>query len=176
VPGERGAPARGNEQAPADRNRVGAPTGSGGQNGTRGSTPPRAVGTAPEGDVANLEYARKQTDLVLEKLSEQLNRTGADDDLLKKLGWTKEDLQRFVDRWRQRKEAAQRSEPAADAARRDLDDALRSLGLRAGQLRQSQVRDDELRDLSQGYRGPVPLELQERLRAYNQGVSQAREK
>ena len=31
-----------------------------------------------------------------------------------------------------------------------------------------------MRDLKQGYRGPVPLEYQERLRAYNQGVSRAR--
>ena len=31
-----------------------------------------------------------------------------------------------------------------------------------------------MRDLREGYRGNVPLEYQERLRAYNQGVSRAR--
>jgi hypothetical protein len=41
-------------------------------------------------------------------------------------------------------------------------------------MKQGQVKDDSLRDLREGYRGTVPLEYQERLRAYNQGVSRAR--
>jgi hypothetical protein len=94
--------------------------------------------------------------------------------MLEQLGWTEDDLRRFVERWQQRKDAAQRNNPAGEAARRELDDALRSLGLRRGPLRQSTVSDDTQRDLRQGYRGPVPLEYQERLRAYNQGVSRAR--
>src|SRR5207248_5541766 len=97
---------------------------------------PTTTGVTPEGDEANLEYARKQTDLVLEKLSDQLNRKKVDDRLLKELGWTQEDLSRFVARWRQRKEAAQRDDPAGEAAKRELDDALRSLGLHQGQLKQ----------------------------------------
>jgi hypothetical protein len=131
-------------------------------------------GEAPPGDAANLEYARKQTDLVLDKLADQLNRKRVDKDMLEQLGWTEDDLRRFVERWQQRKDAAQRNNPAGEAARRELDDALRSLGLRRGALRQSTVSDDTQRDLRQGYRGPVPLEYQERLRAYNQGVSRAR--
>jgi hypothetical protein len=42
-------------------------------------------------------------------------------------------------------------------------------------MQQNRVQDDEMRDLKEGYRGPVPLEYQDRLRAYNQGVSRARE-
>jgi hypothetical protein len=48
------------------------------------------------------------------------------------------------------------------------------LGLRRGPLRQGPLKEDKLRDLREGYRGAVPLEYQERLRAYNQGVSRAR--
>jgi hypothetical protein len=46
--------------------------------------------------------------------------------------------------------------------------------LRRGPLQQAATPDDDVRDLRQGYRGSVPLEYQERLRAYNQGVSRAR--
>jgi hypothetical protein len=159
---------RGNEPSP------GGASGGGGQPGGAIDPQPSITGSAPEGDEANLEYARKQTDLVLEKLSDQLKRNKVDDKLLKELGWTKEDLNRFISRWQQRKEAAQRDDPSGEAAKRELDDALRSLGLRRGAMKQSAVKDDTMRDLKQGYRGPVPLEYQERLRAYNQGVSRAR--
>jgi len=87
------------------------------------------------------------------------------------LGWSEADLRKFVDRWKERKKAAERDDASADAAKRELDEALRSLGLRHGQLKQGAVQDDTMRDLREGYRGPVPLEYQERLRAYNQGVS-----
>ena len=117
----------------------------------------QSSGTAPDGDAANLEYARKQTDLVLEKLADQMNRKKVDEQMLKELGWTEDDLRAFVERWQRRKEAARNANPAADAARRELDDALRSLGLRRGTLRQNKVQDDRDRDLREGYRGPVPL-------------------
>jgi hypothetical protein len=138
--------------------------------------PGQSSGTAPDGDAANLEYARKQTDLVLDKLADQLNRKKVDENLLKDLGWSEADLRKFIERWQARKEAAARNDAAGEAARRELDDALRSLGLRRGPLQQSKVRDDTMRDLREGYRGPVPPEYQERLRAYNQGVSRARER
>jgi hypothetical protein len=94
--------------------------------------------------------------------------------LLKQLGWSEDDLRKFVDRWRDRKQAAERSDPTGDTAKRELDEALRSLGLRRGPMKQTQVKDDSMRDLREGYRGSVPLEYQERLKAYNRGVSRAR--
>jgi hypothetical protein len=129
----------------------------------------------PEGDAANLEYARKQTDLVLNKLADQLKKKQVDKNLLEQLGWTEDQLRRFVSRWQERKAAAERNDPAGEAASRELDDALRSLGLRPGALKQGPINDDTQRDLRQGFRGPVPLEYQDRLRAYNQGVSRARQ-
>ena len=45
----------------------------------------------------------------------------------------------------------------------------------AASSQQAKVSDDDNRNLRQGYRGAVPLEYQERLRAYNQGVSRARQ-
>jgi hypothetical protein len=159
---------------PSGNSSGGTPTGDGAgvPKGARQARPTN--GTAPEADAANLEYAEKQTDLVLESLDEQLKRKQLDKRLLDELGWSADDLQRFIDRWRQLKESARGQGPTADAAQRELDDALRSLGLRRGPLQQAATPDDDVRDLRQGYRGSVPLEYQERLRAYNQGVSRAR--
>lgn len=137
--------------------------------------PSGATGEAPGADAANLDYARKQTDLVLETLAEQMKRQKVDKRLLDKLGWTEADMKRFVERWQQLKAAADANNPDANEAQRELDDALRSLGLHRGALQQSTVTDDQNRNLRQGYRGAVPLEYQERLRAYNQGVSRARQ-
>jgi hypothetical protein len=163
-----GAGQRGGEPG---ESQAGAPSSGGiGQPGT-GAPRPQASGEAPEADAANLEYARKQTDLVLERLSEQLQRNQVDEKLLKDLGWSEDDLRRFVERWQQRKEASRGTNPNAEAARRELDEALRSLGIRRGPTLQNQTPADQLRDLRQGYRGPVPPELQERLRAYNRGIS-----
>jgi hypothetical protein len=153
----------------------GTATGGGGEMGTAAGQPPKVDGTAPEGDEVNLEYARKQTDLVLERLADQLNRKRVDDGLLEELGWSEDELRRFVERWQARKDAAQQNDPSSEAAKRELDEALRSLGLRRGPLQQGPLKDDSLRDLREGYRGTVPLEYQERLRAYNQGVSRARQ-
>ncbi|MEX0614241.1 MAG: hypothetical protein WD738_18010 [Pirellulales bacterium] len=168
------APARSTRDAKDSANQSGTPTGAGGETGTTAGPPPRIEGTVPEGDEANLEYARKQTDLVVEKLADQLKRQRVDERLLDELGWSEEDLRRFVERWQSRKEAAQRDDQAGETARRDLDEALRSLGLRRGPLRQGPLKEDTLRDLREGYRGAVPPEYQEQLRAYNQGISRGR--
>src|SRR5262249_34492469 len=143
--------------------------GSGGPGG--GGVPSQSItGEAPAGDDANLEYARKQTDLVVDKLAEQLNKKKVDDKLLKDLGWSEADLKKFVDGWQQRKAAADRNDAEGEAAKRDLDDALRSLGLQRGELKQNTAKKDSMRDLREGFRGPVPAEYKERLKAYNQGV------
>lgn len=136
---------------------------------------PSITGEAPKGDDANLEYARKQTDLVLDKLADQMKKKRVDEGLLKDLGWSETELKKFIERWQQRKAAAEKNDEAGETARRELDDALRSLGLRRGELEQNAMQRDTMRDLREGYRGPVPTEYKDRLRAYNQGVSRARQ-
>jgi hypothetical protein len=162
-----------NENQNADNTNAGSASGGGGQPGGAVNPSPSSTGEAPEGDAANLEYARKQTDLVLDKVADQLSRKKVDGELLKELGWSEAELKRFLDRWQQRKAAAEQKDEAGDAAKRELDDALRSLGLHRGELQQNTATKDNMRDLKEGYRGPVPAEYKERLRAYNQGVSRA---
>jgi hypothetical protein len=140
--------------------------------GNEGGQAVRPGSSEPGGDDPNLAYTRKQTELVLEKLADQLNRDEVDRELLDRLGWTEEDLRRFVERWQQLNETARQGDERSPAAQKELDDALRSLGLKPPALSDPrEVTEDELRDLRRGIRGPVPLEYQERLRAYNQGVS-----
>ena len=163
------------ERGEPTENSPGTSSGGGGLPGERTIQPGQVDGEVPDADAANLDYARKQTDLVLEKLAEQLKRKQVDQQLLDRLGWTEDELRQFVERWQQLKAAARSDEPSADAARRELDGTLRSLGLRRGPLQQGPVKEDQLRDLREGYRGPVPLQYQDRLRAYNEGISRSQQ-
>ena len=127
------------------------------------------------GDEANLDYARRQTDLVIEKLAEQLREDRVDSELLDRLGWSQEDLARFVKRWQNLQQAA-RQDKADGKHRQELDTALRSLGLRRQLRRRSlDARKDNLRDVNEAFRGTVPLEYQEQLRAYLRGINAPRD-
>jgi hypothetical protein len=107
---------------------------------------------------------------VLERLDDQLAKKKVDPALLKSLGWNEDELRRFVDRWQGLKTA---EETGDEDAQRELDAALRALGLRkqATQRVRSAATADELRDLNEGRRAPAPLEYADRVRAYLKGVS-----
>jgi hypothetical protein len=127
-------------------------------------TPPPPV---PEGAQVNLEYARKATDLALETLKDQ--KSNPDSELLEKLGWTEEDLQRFLARWEAMKRAASQEGAAGDEAKRTLRDTLESLGLRPSNsgLRRGQTDSDEQRALrDSGHRTAPPPEYQKQFEAY----------
>ncbi|MFN9915046.1 MAG: hypothetical protein ACK53L_20825, partial [Pirellulaceae bacterium] len=72
----------------------------------------------------------------------QRERDQPDPELLQRMGWTKEQLQAFVDRWMKAKEEAARF----PEKKRESDEALRSLGLMpsAGRTRQANGRNDGL--------------------------------
>ncbi|MEM9186454.1 MAG: hypothetical protein AAGB00_08175 [Planctomycetota bacterium] len=126
-------------------------------------------GGEPGGDAASLDYAREQTDLVLEQLADQLAKKDVDRELLDKLGWSEADLRRFVDRWQSRKQAAQQR---GEGGQRELDAALRSLGLKPPSLSgRTNTKQDGLRDLRSGRRSTVPAKFRNRLKRYNEGVS-----
>ena len=150
-------------------------TGGHGRFGTDGKPKRAADGGEPGGDEANLEYARRQTDLVLDKLSDMLAKKQVDEEMLDRLGWTEQDLQRFVNRWKSRQQQAQGAGDDAQDAKREWLDALRSLGMKRQNLGQSKQRDDDFRDLKEGVRVPVPLEFRDRLRAYNQRISKSQD-
>ena len=160
----------GDSQSPADSSAGGQPQ-AGGSGGSSDTPPP--TGDTEPGDDANLDYARRQTNLVIDKLDDQLRKQEVDEELLDKLGWTADELLRFVDRWKNLKSQADGAGAQAEEARQELDEALRSLGL--GRKRrpgfQAQTVKDKLRDLQEAYRGRTPLEYQELMRKYVKGTA-----
>jgi len=143
-------------------------TGGGKAGGTPGGGPTQA-GEVPEGDEANLDYARKSTDLVLDYLKDQ--QENPDSELLNKLGWSPEDLRKFLDRWQQLKQAADRQDPQA---RHELDESLKSLGLRTGraQPRAGSAAADSVRgNRDDGQRSKPPARYIEQFKAYRKGTS-----
>ncbi len=122
-------------------------------------------------DKANLEYARKQTELVLNELEDQIQNNEVDQELLDKLGWSEEDLRQFVERWQARKQKAQKNPGKGN---QELDDALRSLGLQQKNRRvtgPNNNKTDSMRDLQQGNRTTIPPALRDKLKRYNRGVN-----
>lgn len=160
------------DQQPGDQSA--SPSGQPG--GNDGNSPDGPEGdfdtTLAEGDDANLEYTRKQTELVLDKLSDQLDNGEVDQEMLDELGWSKEDLRKFVDRWSKLRQNAQRE--GDPAAQQELDERLRSLGPSLGPRGGTTQRtQDDFRDLRQGYQDKVPLKYRDRLKAYTEGVSRS---
>jgi hypothetical protein len=146
------------------------------QGGGQGGIIPEGESTLnePGGDEANLAYARQQTDLVLERLDDQLAKQKVDPSLLNKLGWTEDELRQFVARWKGLKERAASEGENGDESTRDLDAALRALGLRRKSLQfRAAAVEDELRDLRDAYRGRAPLEWTDRVREYLKGAASA---
>jgi hypothetical protein len=122
----------------------------------------------------NLDYARKATDLVLEALRDQ--KQNPDADLLKQLGWTAEDLERFLARWEAMKAAAAQEGRTGDEARQSLDETLESLGLRptTSGARRGDTRSDQQRGLrDSGYRTAPPPEYQKLFDAYRKSAGRS---
>jgi hypothetical protein len=122
-----------------------------------------------EAEAANLDYARKATDLALKHLKDELQKGRPDAELLNRLGWTKKDAQRFVERWDEmRKQAQVPGERGADA-RRELDESLRSLGVRprATSLKGKATHDDQLQGVRESRRASAPPEYREQSQAYS---------
>ncbi len=152
----------------------GTPTGQGGERANDNEPPERPSRSAPEvEDKANLDYARKATDLALSHLKDELAKDQPDPELLESLGWTRDDLQRFVNRWEQLRKQADTPSAEGRDAKRELDDTLRSLGLRprTTTLRGNDARDDQFKRLRESRRSSPPPEYAEQTKAYTQGTA-----
>jgi hypothetical protein len=142
----------------------------GGEPGAEETTPPDEVDNSePGGDDPNQEYARKATDLALQRLQDQLAKDKPDPALLDKLGWKREDMERFYQQWNKLRKSADEVGPKGDAARQELDDALRSLGLRprGSSLSGEGKRDDRVQKMRDSRRIPPPPEYQDQYREFN---------
>jgi hypothetical protein len=123
-----------------------------------------------EADAANLEYARKATEMVLKHLKDEENNP--DPELLDKLGWSREELAEFIRRW----DALQKSANQSPDGKRELDEALKSLGLRDPNTRKRAggKTSDNQRDLRDaGNRSSPPPRYRELFDAFRKGAARS---
>jgi hypothetical protein len=126
------------------------------------------TGEVPPGEKENLEYTRQATDMVLEYLRDQKQKP--DQELLKQLNWTEQDLRRFLQRW----EELRRASGEDPRANQQLTDAFRSLGLRPQSARARRVESnvDDVRQLNElGRTGGPPSRYLEQYNAYKKGTA-----
>jgi hypothetical protein len=111
-------------------------------------------------------------------LKNQLKKGQADPELLDQLGWNKEDVKNFVARWEKMRREADSTPAKSAVPRRELDSALRSLGLkpRGADLKSDSARDDQLHGLRESRRSSPPAEYAEQYKAYTQGTSRGIER
>lgn len=154
---------------PGDKPGSGKVNHGGGQTAgdSQGKSGPVAPGVERE-DPADLDYAKKATDLALDHLRDRMKQ-GNDQELLDKLGWTREDAEKFLSNWDQIKREA--GNQGAGAEQR-LHEELKSLGLRRGsaQFTEGQATKDQQRNLDTGVNVPTPAEFKDRQRAYRSGT------
>ena len=84
---------------------------------------------APREDEPNVDHARRATDLALDHLRDRMQK-GQDQEILKKLGWSRDEADEFLRRWADLKRKANQSGADGAEGRKQLDDALKTLGLR----------------------------------------------
>lgn len=128
-------------------------------------------------DAPSLQYAEAATNLVLDYLDDVLKEK-ADRRILDELGWTDEQLRAFLERWKAMKAAA---EAGDENAKVEYLQALENLGLDAPDASEPldatrgrapndrrRRRNDAVRE---DRRTKTPNALDERVRAFNRGVS-----
>ncbi|MDR1493881.1 MAG: hypothetical protein LBT05_14360 [Planctomycetaceae bacterium] len=125
-----------------------------------------------QAESANLEYAKRQTSLAIKYLEEELAKERPNPQLLERLGWTKDDLQRFVNRWKAMRQNAEES-PGSNEERQ-WNETLRNIGLSpkstVGDYRIRTPQSHTAITESQRY-APPKGKYEELMRAYTEGIS-----
>ena len=124
---------------------------------------------APSGDAANLDFARKQTDLALDYLARQLAKEKPDPRLLERLGWSRGELEKFYQQWAQMRREARLSPEAG----KKYKEALRSLGLKphSTEIRGGGTPMDKQQHLRGSRRSDPPPGWRDLFDAYSEGIA-----
>ncbi len=126
-------------------------------------------------DPVNLDDKKKATNLVLKRLKDELERGDVDQELLKELGWTADDLKRFVDRLDQQSKSGGDT-PAEQVRRRQFEEMLKSLDLRStGGKREDATQKKRSTNDFTDKQVPVPLEYRDALKKYADKLSKQKQ-
>ena len=168
-----GTPSPGTPGTAGEEDPKASHNGGGGTGDAKNPGEGNATSSPEESDPANLEYARKATDLVLKRLENELKRGEVDPALLKELGWTNERMAQFVKRMQEQlKDSGKDTSPDAEARRLQFEETLKNLMLSRGIKMQSgdNVRKRHTRQI-QGRDITVPPQFREAYEAYNRSFS-----
>lgn len=125
---------------------------------------------------ANLEFAKKATDLALRRLEGQLKRGQIDKKLQEELGWNEEQIRRFVERMRHQSQGKEDpNSPESRASRLQFEETLRSLDLRsAGQRRIGSKAPKTHSSEIEGRRSVPSAEYRDLYEAFTRSISKQR--
>ena len=126
-----------------------------------------------EPDDANDEFTKEAANLVLKRLKKELERGEVDQELLDELGWTPEQMKKFVERMQKEiEDKPDDNSPQAKARQRQFDEMLKNLNLTS----KTQRRDDTNKEKQTGegigpVRRPPPAEYRQMFEGYTKSVS-----
>jgi hypothetical protein len=128
----------------------------------------------PEEEKADLEAARKATNLVLQRLKSQLERGEVDQDLMDELGWKdKKDVERFVKYLEKGlSQPEDDNSPESQARRMQFEETLKSMDLGSEtQRRSGSVGQERTIEQVGAKTAPVPREYQRVWESYTRSLS-----
>ena len=174
-PGDKGASKRGKGGSksgqPGSTPGEGSPSQSG-EPGPAGSSSGSSSNSG-EPDEANEEFTKEAANLVLKRLKKEVERGEVDQELLDELGWTPEQMKKFVERMQQQLEdKPDDNSPQAKARQRQFDEMLKNLNV----TDKTQRRNDTNKEKQNGegigsVRRPPPAEYRELFESYTKSVS-----
>ncbi len=126
-------------------------------------------GTAQEAD---LEAAKKATNLVLRKIRDDMKRGEVDQKLLDELGWTENEMKKFLERMQNSLQPTDLDSPAARARQRQFEETLKSLNLKSSASRRSgeAIKKRATEEIGPR-RTPTPAEYREYYEAFTRSLS-----
>ncbi len=139
------------------------------ESGGAGSSP-----ALPDADEANLEYGKEAANLVLKRIKDELKREEVDPELLKELGWSKEEMKQFSERLQKQLQMQDNNQqsPESLARKRQFEEMLKSLkpAPRAARRNRNSTREQTSDSLGPR-RLPVPEEYREAYEAFTRGLA-----
>ena len=99
-------------------------------------------------------------------------------ELLDRLGWTKEEAQKFLDNMKKLKDSAQQSGNQGEAAKKAYNEFLKNLDLHphGTQINGGQTKTDNLRDVRDSGQMEPPSDWADLYRAYSRSTATAGQK
>ena len=114
--------------------------------------------------------------MVLKRLKEELDRGEVDPELLKKLGWTESDMQRFAERLERQLAEPRPDDPGAEARRRQFEEVLRSVDLESsGRQQKGDFSDQKSTNNFSERRLPAPRSHRKAYEDYLKRLSRQRQ-